>query len=490
MVDGNGCSGGRWSETLKPSYLFVSELPVYQRKFRLLDQFAALSRPVLRLAIVAGLAIAMAGGAAQANSKYSGIVIDAKTGKTLYAHDADELRFPASLTKMMTLYMVFEALEQRKIKLNTRIVFSANAAKEPPTKLGVRAGKSISVEQAIYALVTKSANDASTAVAEHLGGSEANFARMMTAKARSLGMSKTTFRNAHGLPNSKQVTTARDMARLGIALREHFPRRYKYFATRSFKFGNTRLANHNRLLGTVRGVDGIKTGYTRASGFNLVSSVVDRDRSIVAVVMGGRTGASRNAQMKDLIARYLSKASTRGGGNLIARGAPSATVVAALELPQVGPVPTLRHKASARMALAYAAPSPAPVLGREALAQSLAEQKVAIPTPAPAIVPPAAVGANNEGIDPVTTASTAVMDGWMIQIGATPDREAAVDLLSRAQGAGGNALSGAEPFTMAYAKDNEKLYRARFGGFDGQTAATRACKALKKKGFACWATAN
>ncbi|MEQ8307626.1 MAG: D-alanyl-D-alanine carboxypeptidase [Hoeflea sp.] len=430
----------------------------------------------------------MSMGAATANSKYAGIVIDAKTGKTLYANDADELRYPASLTKMMTLYMVFEALEARSIRLDTRIVFSANAAKEPPTKLGVRAGKSITVEQAIYALVTKSANDASTAVAEHLGGSEANFARMMTAKARSLGMSRTTFRNAHGLPNSKQVTTARDMARLGIALREHYPRYYKYFATRSFKFGGTRMSNHNRLLGTVRGVDGIKTGYTRASGFNLVSSVIDRDRSIVAVVMGGRTGASRNAQMKDLIARYLPKASTRGGGNLIARGAPSALAIAAVELPKIGPVPTLRHKASARMALAYAAP--APVVGRQALAKSLAEQKIAIPTPAPAIAPPAAVATPQQAIDPVTTASTSLPDGWMIQIGAMPDRNAAVALLSRAKGAGGGALSGTEPFTMAYNKDNQKLYRARFGGFDGQSAATQACKTLEKKGFACWATAN
>jgi len=461
---------------------------VYQRKFDLSDRFSALVSFVLRALPVAVLATAMSMGAATANSKYAGIVIDAKTGKTLYANDADELRYPASLTKMMTLYMVFEALEARSIRLDTRIVFSANAAKEPPTKLGVRAGKSITVEQAIYALVTKSANDASTAVAEHLGGSEANFARMMTAKARSLGMSRTTFRNAHGLPNSKQVTTARDMARLGIALREHYPRYYKYFATRSFKFGGTRMSNHNRLLGTVRGVDGIKTGYTRASGFNLVSSVIDRDRSIVAVVMGGRTGASRNAQMKDLIARYLPKASTRGGGNLIARGAPSALAIAAVELPKIGPVPTLRHKASARMALAYAAP--APVVGRQALAKSLAEQKIAIPTPAPAIAPPAAVATPQQAIDPVTTASTSLPDGWMIQIGAMPDRNAAVALLSRAKGAGGGALWGTEPFTMAYNKDNQKLYRARFGGFDGQSAATRACKTLEKKGFACWATAN
>ena len=440
-----------------------------------------------------GIALSLSAAPAAANSKYAGIVIDAKTGKTLYAHDADELRYPASLTKMMTLYLVFEALERRKIKLDTRIKFSANAAAEVPTKLGIGAGKSITVEQGIYSLVTKSANDAATAIGEHLGGSEAKFAAMMTAKARSLGMSKTTFRNANGLPNSKQVSTARDMARLGIALREHFPRQYKYFSTRSFKFGGTTLGNHNRLLGTVRGVDGIKTGYTRASGFNLVSSVVDRDRSIVAVVMGGRTGASRNAQMKDLISRYLLKASTRGPGNLIARGAVADMQIASagLELPKVGPVPERRHNGDARFAVAYAAPTPAPVVGRAALAKSLEAQRIAIPIPAPAYVPPMPVdtGAANS-IDPVTTASTAPLSGWMIQIGAVPDHNAALELLARAQDKGGSALTGAEPFTMAYAANNEQLYRARFGGFDGQASAASACKALEKKGFACWATAN
>ncbi|KJS18650.1 MAG: D-alanyl-D-alanine carboxypeptidase [Hoeflea sp. BRH_c9] len=449
---------------------------------------------VLRLFVLIGIAVAMGSAPASANSKYAGIVIDAKTGKTLYAHEADELRYPASLTKMMTLYMTFEALERGKLKLNTRVKFSANAAAEQPTKLGVGAGNSITVEQVIYSLVTKSANDAATAIGEHLGGSEAKFASMMTAKARSLGMSRTTFRNAHGLPNSKQVTTARDMAKLGLALREHFPRQYKYFSTRSFKFGKNRFSNHNRLLGEVRGVDGIKTGYTRASGFNLVSSVVDRDRSIVAVVMGGRTGASRNAQMKDLISRYLLKASPSGNGGLIVRGAPSAfgegaATVAALELPKIGPIPPQRSDVSQRLELAYATPEQ--VVGRDALAKSLRAQKIAIPVPAPAYVPPMPVeSASAQMIDPVTTASTAPRDGWMIQIGAMPDKSAAVDLLNRAKGAGGNALSAAEPFTMAYAKDNQQLYRARFAGFDGQASATKACKALEKKGFACWATAN
>jgi D-alanyl-D-alanine carboxypeptidase len=466
---------------------------VYQRKSSVIDRFAALTTSAFQLLFLIGIALSLGSAPAAANPKYAGIVIDAKTGKTLYANDADELRYPASLTKMMTLYLVFEALERGAIKLDTRIKFSANAAKEPPTKLGVGAGRSVTVEQIIYSLVTKSANDASTAIAEHLGGSEAKFASMMTAKARSLGMSRTTFRNAHGLPNSKQTTTARDMATLGIALREHFPRQYKYFSTRSFTFGKTRMGNHNRLLGVVRGVDGIKTGYTRASGFNLVSSVVDRDRSIVAVVMGGRTGASRNAQMKDLIARYLPKASTRGKGNLIARGATTnmAVAVASLELPKVGPVPSQRHEGNQRLAFAYAAPTPEPVVGRKALVSSLIAQKVAIPTPAPAVVPPMPVQvATNEAVDPVTTASTAPRDGWVIQIGAMPDRNAAVALLAQAQGAGGNTLSGTEPFTMAYAKGNEQLYRARFGGFEGQAAATRACTTLKKKGYACWATAN
>ena len=466
---------------------------MYQRISKLQGCFAALPPIVLRVVALVGIAVALGAAPAAANPKYSGIVIDAKTGKTLYANDADELRYPASLTKMMTLYLTFEALERGKIKLDTRVKFSANAAKEPPTKLGVRAGKSITVEQVILSLVTKSANDASTAIAEHIGGSETKFASMMTAKARSLGMSRTTFRNANGLPNAQQMTTARDMARLGIALREHFPRQYKYFSTRSLKFGSTRMANHNRLLGNVRGVDGIKTGYTRASGFNLVSSVVDRDRSIVAVVMGGRTGASRNAQMKDLISRYLLKASTGGKSDLIARSAPASALVAtaeSLELPKVGPVPELRHGAGARLAMAYSDPAPAPVIGREALAKSLKAQQVAIPIPAPALVPPMPVETASNDVDPVTTASTATMSGWVIQIGATPDRNAAIELLNRAQGAGGKALRGSEPFTMAYAKGNEQLYRARFGGFDGQGSATSACKALKKKGFACWATAN
>lgn len=441
--------------------------------------------------VLAGLLIVALTGVASANSKYAGIVIDAKTGKTLYSSSADSPRYPASLTKMMTLYMMFEAIDSGRMSKKTRIRMSRNAAAEQPSKLGVRAGQSVSAEQAIYALVTKSANDVSTAVAEHLGGSEAAFARQMTRKARSLRMSKTTFRNAHGLPNSKQRTTARDMARLGLALREHFPHHYHYFSTRTFKYGKARYGNHNRLLGTVSGVDGIKTGYIRASGFNLVTSVRKNGRSIVAVVMGGKTGASRNAQMKKLIARYLPKASKRGRGKLIARGAPTTMKVA---LPKIGPVPTFRDYKDSRIALAYARPQKAasfpvpldrPLVGKKALIDGLKKQRAtAAPSPRP-------TSNANDGaipIDNIVTASTGLPTGWVVQIGATPTRDAAQAMLAEAQSKTGGIVAKAKPFTVVTHRKGEQLHRARFAGFSGKSQAWKACKALKKKGYGCWAT--
>ena len=238
------------------------------------------------------LALAVGGAAvapSHANSKYAAIVVDANTGKTLFSSSADAARYPASLTKMMTLYLTFEALQSGKISKTRKVTFSKNAAAEPPTKLGVKAGGSVTVETAILSLVTKSANDSATALGELLGGSEENFAR------HDDGQGAPARHDRHDLPQRQrpaepaQHSTARDMATLGIALREHFPQYYSYFSTRSFKYGKQRLANHNRLLGRVKGVDGIKTGYTRASGFNLVSSVSDGNRRIVAVVMGGQS---------------------------------------------------------------------------------------------------------------------------------------------------------------------------------------------------------
>lgn len=237
------------------------------------------------------------------SSKYAAIVVDANDGSTLYASGADEVRYPASLTKMMTLYLLFEALETGRVSRSTPIPVSVNAASRPPTKIGFKRGETIDVDSAIKALVVKSANDVATAVAEYLGGSEAQFAGMMTAKARQLGMNTTVFRNASGLPDSAQRTTARDMARLSMALRSRFPQYYPYFSTRSFTYRGKVIRGHNDLL-AVSGIDGIKTGYTRASGFNIATSLDRGGKRIVAVVMGETSAKKRNAHMQQLIARF------------------------------------------------------------------------------------------------------------------------------------------------------------------------------------------
>ncbi|TIP92900.1 MAG: D-alanyl-D-alanine carboxypeptidase, partial [Mesorhizobium sp.] len=300
----------------------------------ILSKSSSSLKTIMILALAMTFVVADAASSMAARS--AAIVIDAKTGKVLYSSNADGRRYPASLTKMMTLYLAFEAMANGKISKNSKVVFSANAAAEPPTKLGVRRGGAITVETAILSMVTKSANDSATALGELLGGNEANFAHMMTAKARALGMKGTVFRNAHGLPNPGQFTTARDMAVLGIALREHFPQYYGYFSQRSFLYGRKRINGHNRLLGRIKGVDGIKTGYTRASGYNLVSSVDDGDRRIVAVIIGGKSGGSRDNQMAALINTYMPKASSRGSGMLIAKagGSNPITALAKVFLPK------------------------------------------------------------------------------------------------------------------------------------------------------------
>jgi D-alanyl-D-alanine carboxypeptidase len=254
---------------------------------------------------IAGVGVALialtAGNSAFASERYAAYVIDAQTKEVLFSDMADEARFPASLTKMMTLYMLFEALDRHDLTLNTRMVTSRHAARMAPTKLGLRVGETIRVEDAIKAVVTKSANDAAVVIAEHLGGSESRFCALMTARARDLGMSSTQFVNASGLPNPRQRTTARDMAVLSRALVTDYPQYYAYFKTPGFSWRTRYARNHNHLLGEVAGVDGIKTGYTGASGFNLASSVQRNGRRIIAVVMGGRTAAARDAQMVSLI---------------------------------------------------------------------------------------------------------------------------------------------------------------------------------------------
>ena len=246
------------------------------------------------------------------SDKYAAMVVDASNGRTLHAVNAEQPRYPASLTKMMTLYMLFEALDQNRIDKATPIPVSAYAAARPPTKLGFRPGDTVDVDTAIKALVVKSANDVAVAVGEYLGGSEERFAAMMTARARQIGMRGTTFRNASGLPDPDQRTTARDMALLGMALRSRFPHHYHYFSLTSFTFRGRTIRGHNDLIGRVQGVDGIKTGYVRASGFNIVTSVDDDGRRLVAVVMGGENARARNAEVEQLVLRYLPAAARRG----------------------------------------------------------------------------------------------------------------------------------------------------------------------------------
>ena len=241
----------------------------------------------------------------------SSIVVDGNTGAVLHASNADALRHPASLTKIMTLYLLFERLEAGKIKLDTPLKISSHAAEQSPTKLGVKPGQTLAVEDTIKAVVTKSANDAAVAIAENLGGDEDEFAKMMTAKAHALGMSRTTYVNASGLPNDDQITTAQDQSVLGRAIQERFPRYYKYFSTEQFVYHGHAMRNHNHLLGEVGGVDGIKTGYTHASGFNLVTSVHRDGRYIVAVVLGGRSAGERDAHMRELINSHIREASLR-----------------------------------------------------------------------------------------------------------------------------------------------------------------------------------
>lgn len=237
--------------------------------------------------------------------KHAAIVVDSDTGRTLYESHSTEPRFPASLTKMMTVYMLFDAMKSGRVNKATPIPVSVHASRQPPTKLGVKPGQSITAETAILALVTKSANDVAAAVGEYLGGSEEQFGAMMTAKARQLGMRGTTFRNASGLPDPEQQTTARDMAVLGIRLRRDFPQYYAYFSTQSFQFNGRTVNGHNRLLKRIPGADGIKTGFIRASGFNIVTSVSRGGRHLVGVVMGGDSGKARDDYAVAIMEHYL-----------------------------------------------------------------------------------------------------------------------------------------------------------------------------------------
>ena len=480
-------------------------------------------------------------GSVPSTPTFSAFVVDANSGRALYAADPDGLRHPASVTKVMTLYLLFEQLDKGALTLQSRIPISQHAAAQEPSKLGLEPGETISVDDAIKAVVTRSANDIAVAIAEAVGHDESSFAEMMTRKARALGMANTTYRNASGLPNDQQITSARDLSILGRSLEDRFPRYFKYFATEEFDYDGQTIGNHNHLLGRVEGVDGIKTGYTRASGFNLLTSVHRNGRSLIAVVMGGRSAPARDQIMENLIDDHLAQCSTVRTATRIADASlaetraaqpaaaqpqasarPRPAVVAAnvpAHLPAARPAeaqdgegdnaedddqPAFRVSAvqTVRPRPAEAAPAPRPIAARPV------EPMDAGAAPAAKKAGPADLGwkkgPDAAGLTPPTKpkSETAVAarsagdseedaapgeKGWKIQIGATDNAAKAAALLDKARARDRSVLAAAKPVTEKVRKGEADYYRAQFAGLDSASAES-ACRSLKRSGFSCFAT--
>src|SRR6202012_3749854 len=314
------------------------------------------------------------------NPQFSSIIVDANSGATRASTSPDGLRHPASLTKVMTLYLLFERMEANKMTLDTEMPVSEHAAEQDPTKLDLHPGSTLRVEDAIKGVVTKSANDAAVVIAEAIGGDESDFAKMMTRKARALGMTRTTYVNASGLPADEQLTTARDQATLARAIQDRFPRYYRYFATEAFNFHGHTVHGHNHLLGSVEGVDGIKTGYTRASGFNLITNLRRGNRHLVGVVLGGRSGGSRDAIMRSLLAENLDKASTtRTVAAITERSPADANADVAEDEAQSRPTQTVQVQGAVRVAPASSDPAPQPPI-RSVKPSVLAAAAAAVPS--------------------------------------------------------------------------------------------------------------
>lgn len=362
---------------------------------------------------------------------YASIVVDVKTGKVLQATNADAPRHPASVTKVMTLYMLFEQLEKGRFSLDSEFRISAHAARQAPSKLGLQAGETIAVEDAIKALVTKSANDIAAAVGENIAGSEERFAELMTEKARSIGMKSSTFVNASGLPDPEQITTARDLALLGRAIQDRFPKYYHYFGTRVFNYDGASYRNHNRLLGRVEGVDGIKTGFTRASGFNLLTSAKADGRHVVTVVLGGRSSRIRDAQVASLVNEHLPRAYAG------ARQTPKVVDVAAADnednakVVKVAAAPQRERAVIATGQPVALAAVPAPVARPRAAVVSEPSAKLA---PSPRVGQPMALVASNTaatptrpGSAPLALAATTTPSGPAMRwnVGAQPAQQRA-----------------------------------------------------------------
>lgn len=456
---------------------------------------------LLALALILAAASAPFGEASAAKRRSSSaappiaaaIVVDMNTGIILYSQAPDTPRYPASLTKMMTLYVLFGCLKDGKISLSSDLTVTPHAESQAPTKLGLKQGMTIKVEDAIKALVTQSANDAAVTIAENLAGTEENFARYMTQTARSIGMANTTFRNASGLPNDEQVTTARDMATLATHLIHDYPEYYGVFETRYFTYSGRKYRNHNHLLFGYKGTDGIKTGYTRASGFNLTASVHRGNKHLVAVVLGGKTGSQRDAAMRALLDKHFAEASST-------KPTPE-QLVAALVPPTAAAQPAPQAPAPQPVKPAVATPAlPTPAVPTPAVATpEPAKPKkpsfaLAELTPEPSTVGTPDDEAQGDIGEPSEAAATLPWGGkaakqkyagaFHVQVGAYTSESEAENRLGVVQQRASDLLNGHLPFTTSFTKEGSEWYRARFAGFSRGDAQS-VCDALKKMSVDC-----
>lgn len=405
------------------------------------------------------------------NSKDAYLILDAASGRELASEAPDELRHPASLTKLMTIYLTFSALDSGRLSLGDGLPVSLNALNAPPTKMGLPPGGTVSVRDATMALVTRSANDAAVVLAEALGGDEATFAQMMTSKARQLGMTSTVFFNASGLPHRDQVTTARDLARLGYALMRDFPHYYPVFSVQSWPYRGRILENHNRMLGSYEGADGLKTGYTNASGFNLVMSAMRDNRRLIGVVMGGDSAGQRDRMMALLMDQGFATAATmRLSAWTNIRKPPSARYTSANFDPSlIIPESTPRLAVASTQPLAgftAAAPPPAPPQPRAG--QRVASAAATAPAPEGSVAPPGgpAIGS------------------WVIQVGSFGDPQAAQLALERASSTLVDTMRSASATVDEVQMANKTFHRARLTNLS-QAQAIDGCKRLEKKKIYC-----
>ena len=416
------------------------------------------------------------------------IVLDASTGNVLYERYPDEQRFPASLTKMMTLYMLFEALQKGNVSLSTTMTATAYAADQDPTKLGLEAGDTLSIEDAIKAIVVRSANDAAVVVAEHLGGSEAGFAQKMTAKARELGMTHTQFVNASGLPDEGQLTTARDLALLSRHLITDFPQFYPYFHTLNLTWNGRLYEGHNTLLKFFDGADGLKTGYTRMSGYNLATSAVRRGVRLIAIVMGGQTAHYRDVAMADLLEDQFTKLGLgRQAPVIVAMSplVPDDDEVAAVQQAESA----LESKPEATAPVTAVAPAPS----TSAIAQNTTVRSSApvpdAPPPKPHVKPVLAEIApsrvhEDTGQGDTGGAARRDMHAWGIQVGAYSDKAQAEDQLKAVRTKAADLIGQAKSAIVMLDVRGEAFFRVRFGAFT-PAKAEDLCKKLQTRGISC-----